>query len=103
MYRRSVKLVLVVLLVVCVGGILPVWSQSTSSGTVSGSVIDQSNAVVAGATITMTDSSQPISRELRIRTKTGRYILCGRDARHSTDIYGREGRVATTKTARTRW
>ena len=74
MYTRSVKLVLVVLLVVCVGGVLPVWSQSTSSGTVAGSVVDQSNAVVPGATVTMTDSSTNIARTATTN-KEGRYIF----------------------------
>ena len=40
MHIRSVKLALVLLLVVCLGGALPVWSQSTSSGTVAGTVAD---------------------------------------------------------------
>ncbi|MGA9976826.1 MAG: carboxypeptidase-like regulatory domain-containing protein, partial [Candidatus Sulfotelmatobacter sp.] len=59
---RSVKLVLVLLLVVCVGSAPPLWSQSASSGTVSGIVTDPSNAVVAGAAITLTDIATNISR-----------------------------------------
>ncbi|MGA9714026.1 MAG: carboxypeptidase regulatory-like domain-containing protein, partial [Candidatus Sulfotelmatobacter sp.] len=74
MYMRSVKLVLVLLLVVCVGGALPLWSQSASSGTVSGVVADQSNAVVAGATITLTDTATNISRTANSNA-TGRYFF----------------------------
>jgi hypothetical protein len=74
MYMRSVKLVLVVLLAVCVGGALPLWSQSASSGTVSGIVTDQSNAVVAGAAITLTDTSTNISRTGNSNA-TGRYFF----------------------------
>ena len=74
MHTRSVKLVLVLLLVVCVGGALPLWSQSASSGTVSGSVTDQSNAVVAGAAITLTDTATNISRTANSNA-TGRYFF----------------------------
>ncbi|MGC2479334.1 MAG: carboxypeptidase-like regulatory domain-containing protein, partial [Candidatus Sulfotelmatobacter sp.] len=74
MHTRSVKLVLVLLLVVCVGGTLPLWSQSASSGTVSGSVTDQSNAVVAGAAITLTDIATNISRTANSNA-TGRYFF----------------------------
>ena len=74
MHTRSVRLVLVFMLVVCVGGALPVWSQSASSGTVSGSVTDPSNAVVAGAAITLTDTSTNISRTANSNA-TGRYFF----------------------------
>jgi len=67
MYTRSFKSVLVLLLVACVGSALPVWSQSASSGTVSGSVTGPSNAVVAGAAITLTDTSTNISRTANSR------------------------------------
>src|SRR5271168_153222 len=71
---RSFKLALVFVLVLCVGGVLPVWSQSTSSGTVAGSVTDQSNAVVPSATVTLTDSSTNIARTTTTN-KDGRYIF----------------------------
>ncbi len=71
---RSFKLALVFVLVLCVGGSLPVWSQSTSSGTVAGSVTDQSNAVVPGAAVALTDSSTNIARSTTTN-KDGRYIF----------------------------
>jgi hypothetical protein len=74
MHTRNFKLVLVLVLVLCVGSGLPVWSQSTSSGTVAGSVTDQSNAVVPGATVTLTDTSTNISRNTATN-KEGRYIF----------------------------
>jgi hypothetical protein len=55
MQVRSVKLVLVLLLVVCVGSTFSAWAQSISTGTVGGSINDPSGAVVAGATVTLTD------------------------------------------------
>ena len=74
MHMRSFKLVLILLLVVCLGGSLPVWPQSTSSGTVAGSVADQSNAVVPGAVVTLTDTSTDIARTAT-SNKDGRYIF----------------------------
>src|SRR5271156_5894594 len=74
MYTSSVKSVLVLLLVVCLGGALPVWSQSTSSGTVAGSVADQSNATVPSATVALTDSSTNVARTTTTN-KDGRYIF----------------------------
>ena len=74
MHTCSVKLVLVLLVLVCLGGALPVWSQSASSGTVFGIVTDQSNAVVVGAAITLTDTSTNISRTANSNV-TGRYFF----------------------------
>ena len=73
MHIRSVKSALVLLLVVCVGSALPAWAQSTSTGTVAGSVTDQSGAVVAGATITLTDTATHNARSATTNA-TGRYI-----------------------------
>ncbi len=54
---RIAKLAFVLVLAVCVGSALPIWAQSTSTGTVAGSITDQSGAVVGGATVTLTDIS----------------------------------------------
>ncbi|HTC57092.1 MAG TPA: carboxypeptidase-like regulatory domain-containing protein [Candidatus Sulfotelmatobacter sp.] len=74
MHMRGAKLALVLLLVVCMGGALPVWSQSASSGTVAGLVTDPSNAVVAGATVTLTDVATNVVRTTATN-KDGRYIF----------------------------
>ncbi|MGA8501843.1 MAG: carboxypeptidase-like regulatory domain-containing protein [Candidatus Sulfotelmatobacter sp.] len=98
MYTRSVKLVLVVLLVVGLGGTLPLWSQSASSGTVAGSVTDQSNAVVPAATVTLTDTSTNIARTTSTN-KDGRYIFV--DVTPGIyDIAVAKSGFATTKTAK---
>ena len=73
MHIRSVKLALVLLLVVCVGSALPAWAQSTSTGTVAGSVTDQTGAVVAGATVTLTDIATNTARTTTTNA-SGRYI-----------------------------
>jgi hypothetical protein len=72
MYIRSVKLALVFLLVVCVGS-LPAWAQSTSTGTVAGSVTDPTGAVVSGAAVTLTDSTTSTPRTTTTNA-SGRYI-----------------------------
>lgn len=73
MDSRSVKLALFLVLVICVGSALPMWAQSSSTGTVAGSVTDQSGAVVPGATVTLTDTSTNVARTT-VTNKDGRYI-----------------------------
>ncbi|MFZ0859917.1 MAG: carboxypeptidase-like regulatory domain-containing protein, partial [Candidatus Sulfotelmatobacter sp.] len=50
------------------------WAQSTSTGTVAGSVTDPSGALVAGATVTLTDTSTKTSRSVATND-AGRYIF----------------------------
>ena len=73
MYIRSVKLALVLLLVVCAGSALAAWAQSTSTGTVAGSVTDPTGAVVPDASVTLTDISTNVPRTTSTNA-TGRYI-----------------------------
>jgi hypothetical protein len=73
MDMRSVKLALVLFLVVCVGSTLPAWAQSTSTGSIAGSVMDPTGAVVPGAAVTLTDTSTNIARTTTTN-KEGRYI-----------------------------
>jgi hypothetical protein len=73
MRMRSAMLSMVLLLVVCVGGALSAWAQSTSTGTVAGSVTDPSGAVVAGASVALTDTATNIARSTTTNA-TGRYI-----------------------------
>jgi hypothetical protein len=71
---RSVKLALVLLLVVCVGSALPAGAQSTNTGTVVGTVTDQTGAVVAGATVKLIDTATNTSRTAQTNDE-GRYIF----------------------------
>jgi hypothetical protein len=73
MYIRSVKWALVLLLVVCVGGSVPAWAQSTSTGTVAGSVTDPTGALVAGAAVTLTDIATNTPHTTTTNA-SGRYI-----------------------------
>lgn len=50
------------------------WAQSTSSGTVAGTVTDQTGAFVNGATVTLTDTSTRASRVVATN-ESGRYIF----------------------------
>jgi len=70
---RSMKLALFLLVVLCVGTLL-MWAQSTATGTLAGTVTDQSGAVVSGATVTLTDVATNTSRTTTTN-ETGRYIF----------------------------
>ena len=96
MYTRSMKLALLILVVLCVGSSLPVWSQSASSGTVSGIVTDPSNAVVAGAAITLTDTATNISRVANSNA-SGRYFFADVTPGNYSLTIAKAG-FATTKT-----
>src|SRR5437868_9225531 len=50
------------------------WSQGTNTGSVAGLVTDQSNAVVPGATVTLTDPSTGTSQTASTN-ENGRYIF----------------------------
>ena len=96
MYIRSVKLALVLLLVVCVGSSLPAWAQSTSTGTVAGSVTDPTGAVVAGATVTLTDIGTNTARTTTSNA-SGRYIYVDVNPGIYSIAVSKSG-FATTKT-----
>jgi Carboxypeptidase regulatory-like domain len=51
-----------------------VWAQSTSTGTVAGSIADPSGAVVPGATVTLTDATTKTARTATTND-AGRYIF----------------------------
>jgi hypothetical protein len=73
MHIRSVNLVPILCLVICLGGSLSAWAQSTSTGTVAGSVVDPTGAVVAGAVVTLTDVATNTVRRTTTNA-SGRYI-----------------------------
>jgi hypothetical protein len=60
--------------VICLSSAPLLWAQSTNTGTIVGTVTDQSNAVVNGATVTLTDISTRASRTLTTND-AGRYIF----------------------------
>src|ERR1700689_1230161 len=96
MYTRSMKLALLILVVLCVGSALPAWAQSASSGTVAGSVSDPSGAVVAGATVTLTDRATNIARTTTTNA-TGHYYFADVTP-GSYDISVSKAGFSTTKT-----
>jgi Carboxypeptidase regulatory-like domain len=50
------------------------WAQSTSSGTVSGQVVDPQGAVIVGAAVDLTDASTD-SRQSTLTNEVGRYLF----------------------------
>jgi hypothetical protein len=73
MQIRCAKLTRVLLLVVCAGCAFSAWAQSTSTGTVAGSVTDPTGALVSGAAVTLTDTATNVGRSTTTNA-TGRYI-----------------------------
>jgi type 1 fimbria pilin len=61
---RTLNAVLIFLLAFCLGISLPAWAQSTSTGTVTGSVTDPTGAVVADATVTLTDIETNVAHSM---------------------------------------
>src|ERR1700733_3323499 len=61
-HMHTTRFSLSLLLALCLGLALPMWSQSTNTGTVAGAITDQSSAVVAGAAVTLIDASTNIAR-----------------------------------------
>jgi hypothetical protein len=98
MHIRSVKLALVLLLVVCVGGVLPAWAQSSSTGSIVGQVTDQTGAVVDDATVTLTDVSTNTVRS-STSNASGRYLYVNVNPGIYT-ISATKAGFATSKTER---
>ena len=98
MQIRSVKLALVLLLVVCVGSVLPAWAQSSSTGSVVGVVTDQTGAVVEGVAVTVTDVTTNTSRTTTTNAN-GRYIYVNVNPGIYTITVAKAG-FATSKTER---
>jgi Carboxypeptidase regulatory-like domain len=73
MVFRTVRVILFLFLIASVAGTLA-WGQSTSTGTVAGIVTDSSGAVVAGATVTLTDAATHTPRTTTTND-AGRYIF----------------------------
>jgi hypothetical protein len=73
MQIRCAKLTRVLLLMVCAGSAVSAWAQSTSTGTVAGSVTDPTGALVSGAAVTLTDTATNVARSTTTNA-TGRYI-----------------------------
>jgi hypothetical protein len=74
MQSRTLKFAVFFLVAVSLSISAPVWAQSVSSGTVSGTITDPSSAVVAGATVTMADPSTNTTRSVTTNA-TGRYFF----------------------------
>jgi Carboxypeptidase regulatory-like domain len=75
--RRSVVsfslVVMFCFLLLCLGAV-PVCAQSTNTGTIVGSVTDQSGAVISGAAVTLTDANTRSARR-ETTNEAGRYVF----------------------------
>src|ERR1039458_6424594 len=98
MQIRSAELALVLILVFCVGSVLPAWAQSSSTGSVVGVVTDQTGAVVEGVAVTVTDVTTNTSRTTTTNAN-GRYIYVNVNPGIYTITVAKAG-FATSKTER---
>jgi len=78
---------------------VPMWAQSAASGTIAGTVTDQSGAVVNNATVTLTDTSTKTARNVTTND-AGRYIFVNVDPGSYEVSISKQG-FSTTKTQTT--
>ncbi len=71
---KLTKLALFLSCVLYVGSALPAWTQATDTGTIAGTVIDPSGAVVPGTKVTLADTATSRS-QTTVTNDAGRYIL----------------------------
>jgi hypothetical protein len=98
--RNQVLSVLVILslfsaAVLCLLSAPPTWAQSTNTGTIAGSVADQSGAVVPDAAVTLTDKATGTARTTTTNA-AGRYIFVDVNPGIYSIIIAKAG-FATTK------
>jgi len=92
----SVKLVLFLMLILCVGIVLPAGAQSTNTGTVLGTVTDPSGAVVSDAAVNLADLSTKNSRSVTTNS-SGRYVFVDVNPGTYEVTFSKQG-FSTTKT-----
>lgn len=71
---RLTRLALLLVCIYCVGATIPAWTQSTDTGTISGTVSDPSGAVVPGVDVNLKDTTTGSSRTTTTNA-AGRYIF----------------------------
>ena len=85
------------LLLLVLSSALTLWSQTTASGTVTGTITDQSGAVVADAQIKLTDTATGNSRNASTNS-SGHYIFVNVGPGHYDLTVSKSG-FATSKTS----
>jgi hypothetical protein len=98
LFSPQFALIFVCLFVFCTS-LTPLWSQSTATGTVAGTVTDQSGAVVNGASVILNDTSTKVSRTVT-SNEAGRYVFVNVDPGKYDLTVTKQG-FSTTKTQTT--
>jgi hypothetical protein len=93
--RRRVLSLIVVVAMVCLGSVLPLAAQSANTGSVVGTVTDQSGAVLPGATVTLTQIGTHSARTT-VTNSAGHYIFADVDPGQYELTLTKQG-FATTK------
>ena len=94
MFGKHSVLVFVALLCLLVVSVAPAWGQSSNSGTIIGSVFDNTNSFVTGATVTVTQNATGSTRTTTT-DKTGRFVLADVDPGTYTIKVTKQGFSAT--------
>src|SRR5712692_7430377 len=71
--RKRQCLILVVVAVISVAGVTPASAQSVASGTIEGTVKDESNAVLPGVTVTVTSPQLQVGVLVQTSDSAGSY------------------------------
>src|ERR1043165_5561902 len=85
------------LAVLLVSSAVLVWSQSVASGTITGTITDQSGAVVSGAQVTLTDTATGSAQSISTNG-AGHYVVVNLDPGHYDISVVKQG-FATSKTS----
>jgi hypothetical protein len=93
--RLQVLFLVVVVAVLCLGFVVPAWTQSTNTGTVSGTVTDPSGAVLPGVNVTLSEISTSSTRTATTND-AGKYFFANVDPGQYNISLSKEG-FATTK------
>src|SRR5882762_11721864 len=59
--------------VISMAGVTPAFAQSVSSGTIEGTIKDESNAVLPGVTVTVTSPALQVGQLVQVSDSSGNY------------------------------
>jgi Carboxypeptidase regulatory-like domain len=97
MFRNRLLSICAVLLCVLAISVLPAWGQATNTGTIIGSVFDNTGAFVPGAKVTITEMTTSATRST-VTDKTGRFVFADVDPGNYNITVTKQGFATTTVT-----
>jgi Carboxypeptidase regulatory-like domain len=98
MFRNRLLSICAVLLCVLAISTLPAWGQATNTGTIVGSVFDNTGAFVPGAKVTITEMTTSAARST-VTDKSGRFVFADVDPGNYNITVTKQGFATTTVTS----